>query len=115
MAMNKEQVLELVDFIMHMHASSYRNEAREIVEEKFNSAAQICVKTFTNRRFAMAEKSGWGETRVYTCHECPGNDHPCELMVDATRPPEQCCYEGSIVAKWDCKPLKQRKAQIYSR
>jgi len=34
--MNKEDVLLLVDSIMHKHASAYRNEAREMVESKFS-------------------------------------------------------------------------------
>jgi hypothetical protein len=35
--MDKQAVLDLVDFIMHMYASSYQNEARKLVEEKFTS------------------------------------------------------------------------------
>jgi len=71
MAMNKEQVLELVDFIMHMLASSYRNEAREIVEEKFNSAAQSGP---TNKQSAPCISCSTITTNlVRLCKSCEGN------------------------------------------
>ncbi len=42
--MNKSEVLLLIDSIMHEFASSYRNEARERVEEKFTSDNSVMQK-----------------------------------------------------------------------
>lgn len=81
MVMNKEQVLELVDLIMHMHASSYRNEAREIVEEKFNSAAQSGPTNKTHAEicseYKLGERCAWEKGVSCPCTgPCPNLRKP---------------------------------------
>lgn len=41
--MNKEEVLKLVDEIMHCYASNYRDEAKQMVENKFKNNYNQCI------------------------------------------------------------------------
>ena len=70
--MNKNEVLNLVDSIMHRYASSYRNEAKKLVEEKFKSTnkakVQICPKCN-----GAKENYNHPEGKFDKCNKCGGS------------------------------------------